>query len=297
MAEFATPRHTPWDGSQPLFRIGLAPLDLNNWIEPDEKLASYLQQKEALIANRRDDVFAAQADTLGAQREVHEMLAAHLLQNIPDFWEPGENGVRVIPAGRTVAPDNAYPLLAAARLVQEDLVLLRKKPDGWSVVAGSVCFPSSWRLKDKFGKPMHQVHGPVPDFGAGSRNAEMIERIFDNMKPEVPVWRLNWSLYPDGELFHGDEDRERRRTGELEDIHLRVEHQTLRKLPVSGDILFTIRIHLDPAKLIERHPDRQRLAAGLLNLVSRLTAEQAHYKGINAIRERLVARLQELASS
>ena len=27
---------------------------------------------------------------------------------------------------------------------------------------------------------------------------------------------------------------------------IRVERQTLRKLPVTGDILFTIRIHLDP---------------------------------------------------
>lgn len=291
-----TPRHTPWDGSQPLFRIGLAPLDLADWIEPDEKLADYLAQKEALIAARREDVFAAQDDTLEAQREVHELLSGHLATVHPQFWQPDDAGIKIIPANRVVSPDPAAPLLAAARLVQEDLVLLRKRPEGWSVVAGCVCFPSSWRLRDKFGKPMHAVHGPVPDFGTGSRNAAMIERIFDNMKPETPVWRLNWSLYPDAELFHGDEDRERRRTGELDEIFLRVEHQTLRKLAQSGDILFTIRIHLDPAKLIERHPERQRLASGLLQLVSQLTPQQAAYKGISAIRERLAERLRRLAA-
>ncbi len=296
MAEFATPRHTPWDGSQPLFRIGLAPLDLANWIEPDEKLADYLGLKQELITHRRADVFAAQDDTLAAQGEVYDLLARHIAARHPQYWQTAGDEIEVVPFGRTIAADAKAPLLAAAQMVQEDLVLLRKTEAGWSVVAGCVCFPSSWRLKDKFGKPMHQVHGPVPDFGTGSRNAEMIERIFDNMKPEVPVWRLNWSLYPDGELFHGDEAREKRRTGNLDDIHLRVEYQTLRKLPASGDILFTIRIHLDPATLIERHPDRQKLASGLLDLISRLTPEQAQYKGINAIRDKLTAQLNRLAS-
>lgn len=291
------PRHTPWDGSQPLFRIGLAPLDLSDWIEVDGRLEQYLDHKEALFASRLGDVFGALAGTREAQQEVHDLLAAHLTASHPKIWQREGDAMRLLPLKRVVRHDSANPLLAASRLVQEDLVLLQKRPDGWTVTAGSVCFPSSWRLRDKLGKPMHAVHGPVPEFGEGSRNAAMIERIFDNMKPDVPVWRLNWSLYPDDALFHGDEVRERRRTAELDETFLRVEYQTLRKLPASGAILFTIRIHVDPASLISRHPERQRLAAGLAGLIRQLSPEQAAYKGIAAIRQRLLERLDALAAT
>jgi hypothetical protein len=290
------PRHTPWDGSQPLFRIGLAPLDLRDWIEPDEKLASYLAEKERLLAARRGDVFAAETGTEDAQREAWSLLTAHLVAVFPQVWQAGPEGVFVQPAGRAVGIDVQAPLISAARLVQEDLVLMRKGAEGWRVAAGCVCFPSSWQLTDKFGKPIARVHAPVPNFGPGSRNAGMIERIFDNLQPSQPVWRLNWSLYPDDRLFHGDVSTTVRRSPELSETFLRVEYQTLRKLEHSGDILFTIRISLDPASLIARHPERARLAAGLRDLIARLTPEELEYKGMTAIRDRLFQQLGALAT-
>ena len=287
------PRHTPWDGSQPLFRIGLAPLDPKDWIEPDEKLANYLAQKEHLLATRRADVFAAEEGTLAAQREVWDLLVRHLPDAVPDIWTREGEGLRA--AGRVVLPDAGAPLVCAAQLVQEDLVLMRRGPDGWRVAAGCVCFPSSWRLREKFGKPLDAVHAPVPGFGPGSRNAGLIARIFDNLQPARPVWRMNWSLYPDDRLFHGDEG-EIERNGELASTFLRVEYQTLRKLEQSGDILFTIRISLDPASVIARHPESARLAAGLRDLITRLDAEELAYKGMTAIRARLLEQLDAITA-
>jgi hypothetical protein len=291
----ALPRHTPWDGSQPLFRIGLAPLDLGDWIQPDEKLAAYLAEKQRLLEQRRGDVFAAEADTLEAQLEVWRLLSAHLAQTHPDIWQLEGNAMRNAPLGRSVALDTGAPLVSASRLVQEDLVLMRKGGEGWRVAAGCVCFPSSWRLREKFGKPLAHVHSPVPNFGPGSRNASMIERIFDNLQPAQPVWRMNWSLYPDETLFHGDEDGEVKRSGELGETFLRTEFQTLRKLEHGGDILFTIRIGLDPASIIKRHPERGRLAAGLRDLILRLDEAELAYKGMTAIRERLLEQLNAIA--
>jgi dimethylamine monooxygenase subunit A len=289
------PRHTPWDGSQPLFRIGLAPLDLADWIQPDQRLAPYLEEKERLLAERHGDVFVAQAGTLDAQLEAWDVLAGHLARAFPDIWRLEGEAVRIAPLGRSVAPDPDAPLVSASRLVQEDLVLMRKGTDGWRIAAGCVCFPSSWQLRQKFGKPLASVHSPVPNFGPGSRNAAMIERIFDNLQPRQPVWRMNWSIYPDDKLFHGDETGEVKRSGALEESFLRVEFQTLRKLERSGDILFTIRIGLDPASIIARHPERKRLAAGLRDLILRLDEAELAYKGMTSIRGQLLAQLDAIS--
>ena len=123
----------------------------------------------------------------------------------------------------------------------------------------------------------------------------MIERIFDNLQAGQPVWRMNWSIYPDDALFHGDEAGEVKRSGALEESFLRVEFQTLRKLERSGDILFTIRIGLDPASIILRHPERARLAAGLRDLILRLDEAELAYKGMTAIRAQLLAQLDAIA--
>jgi hypothetical protein len=289
-------KHTPWDGSHPLFRIGLAPLDLTDWIEPDERLAQYLSEKEALLAGRRDTVLAAEAGTEAAQAEVRDVLADHLTKRFPAIWQREGESIRIVPAGRSVALGEDLPIAAAARLVQEDLVLMRRGPDGWRLSAACLCFPSSWRLADKFGKTLDQVHGPVPEFGPGSRNAMVMARIFDNLQPDQPVWRLNWSLYPDDRLFHGDHSTEARRSGDLFATFLRVEYQTLRKMKASGDILFTIRIHVDPAAAIQRHPERRRLASGLRELILKLDPAQLEYKGLTAVRDRLAGQLEAVAN-
>ena len=286
----------PWDGSQPLFRIGLSPLELRNWIEPDEMLLEQLEEKDRLLADRKSDVFVAEADTLEAQGELHGLLVAHLTSCFPQIWQAQAGAVRNVANGRTVPFDPLAPIIAAARLVQEDLVLMRRGEEGWRLAAGCVCFPSEWVLTEKFGKPLAHIHGPVPNFGPNSRNADMIHRIFDNLKPEQPVWRMNWSLYPDARLFHG-EARVARRSGDLAQTFLRVEYQTLRKLAGSGDIVFGIRIHLDPATLIGRHAEKQRLATGLRKLILQLDGDELAYKGLTEVRSRLIEQLDAIAGA
>lgn len=289
-------RHTPWDGSHPLFRIGLAPLDPATWIEPDRTLAFQLAEKDRLLGERRADVFVEEPDTHAAQCEAQERIVGHATRHFPDIWRLQDGLVQILPAGRTVElKGDEPPLITASRLVQEDLVLMRRGEAGWRLAAACVCFPSSWRLKDKAFRPIAQIHAPVPGFGPGSRNAGLIERIFDALQPAMPVWRMNWSIYPDSRLFHGESTGERATPGDLESRFLRVERQTLTRLPVSGDILFTIRIHLDAAALIAQHPERRRLASGLAAQIRALDAAQLAYKGMTAIGGRLLAGLDALA--
>jgi len=185
---------------------------------------------------------------------------------------------------------------------------MRRGDDGWRLAAGSLCFPSSWVLREKFGKPMSAIHEPVPGFGPGTRNAGLIDRMFDRLQVVQPVERFNWSIQAGDTLYHPLSNVERidRATGRpirFPDVDaaarafIRVERQTLRKLLKSGDILFTIRIHLDPIGLLKSRPDRASLAASFAEQLLALDADQLDYKGLTADRDRLVEALRGIAAA
>ena len=275
---------TPYDGSSEPFTIGLKPLDLADWLDVDATFDAQLAEKRRLYAEIPDKVFVEEPDTRAAQQEVLDLIEAHLAQRAP--------------------ASDAPPLVAVSLLVQEDLILMRKGEGGWRLAAGSLCFPSSWTLSEKFGLPIHEIHRPVPDFGAGSRNNELITRMFDRL--HQPVLRWNWSIQAGGALYHplsnaGREERATTRPSRFGDADvnaaafIRVERQTLRKLPLSGDILFTIRIYLDPLGWIVRHPDHAPIARNFARQLMALDAAQLDYKGLTADRNRLVAALEAIA--
>jgi hypothetical protein len=304
------PTHTPYDGSSKLFQIGLRQLDLANWIEVDESFAFQLAEKRRIHAEHARAVFVAEPGTAGAQAEVLALLKEHLPARFPDRYclTGGILAVAGQPELDLLLASDLPPLHKASLLVQEDLILMRRGDDGWRLAAGALCFPSSWVLTEKFGKAMHVIHEPVPGFGPGTRNAGLIDRMFDRLQIVQPVERFNWSIQSSDALYHplSNDQRIDRATGKpvrFPDIDaaarafIRVERQTLRKLPVSGDILFTIRIHMDPMALLQRRPDRAALAASFAGQVLELDAEQLDYKGMTADRDRLVAMLRALAEA
>ena len=59
---------------------------------------------------------------------------------------------------------------------------MRRGADGSRLAVASLCFPSSWSAAEKFGRPVDEIHGPVPGFGPASRPAGLIARMFDNLR-------------------------------------------------------------------------------------------------------------------
>lgn len=292
------PAHTPYDGSSKPFSIGLRPLEQTRWIEIDGRYGAQMAEKDRLIATVPEKVFAEEADSRSAQTEVLALLRTHLEAALsrlaPDPATRDAATARLAASGQR---GDEPPLLAAARLVQEDLVLMRRGEDGWRLAAAALCFPSSWTLAEKFGRPIHEIHAPVPGFGAGTRMAELIARIFDRLDPALPVERLNWSLQDGDELYRPKPARDAgpvsRFPGDpAASAFIRVERQTLRKLERSGDILFTIRIHLDPLRVLDGEPRRAALAASLARQLESLEPAQLAYKGLAVDRARLAKTLR-----
>jgi hypothetical protein len=305
----ALPTHTPYDGSSKLFSIGLKPLDPADWIEVDDHLLPYLAEKRRLYAEIPERVFVEEDGTRDAQQEVLELLGAHLPERFPDTYRRTAAGVEAVGAESHFTIPSGLgdaPLVAASLLIQEDLILMRRNDSGWRLVAGSLCFPSSWLLVEKFGRPLQEIHAPVPGFGPGTRPAELINRMFDGLQGQA-VERYNWSIQSDNALYHPLSDLQRtdratNRPSRFPDgdvgahAFIRVERQTLRKLPVTCDILFTIRIHLDPLAVLARHPDRAKLAASFAAQLEALDLAQLDYKGLTSDRDRLIAVLNHMAN-
>jgi len=289
--------HAPYNSDKSPFSVGLAPLDPEAWLEVDENLGAYLAEKERLNESNEDAVFRAEAGTEEAQAEVLAMLLDYLPRQFADQYAfDGEtisvavNGVRY-----RVSDWREAPLKLAAKLVQEDLVIMRKGDDGYRLAAAALHFPSSWSLAEKFGQAMPAIHTSVPGFNDG-RMGNVVARLFDNLTVDTPVWRLNWSIYGDGELHH---PRAKSLDARVDDgsahLHIRVERQTLRRLPESGDILFTIRIHVDPIAAFAAHPEGAQLAASLHRQLLALDEAQLAYKGLVKERDRIAAALAALA--
>jgi hypothetical protein len=219
---------------------------------PDGDEARDLALKARLLAERHDEVFAA-LDT----PQVYDGSRATL--------ELVEN------ASGKQADRTLHPLDAAGRLVQEDLCLLVLRDDDAYLDAASLCFPSYWRLSEKLGRPIDAVHGPVPgyDVELAGRVGAFIQRL----KPGRPVWRRNWSIHDDPAYFLPTPHRG---TGAGDDLYLRSERQTLRRLPGTDAVLFTIRTQQVPLSAVIEHSD---LAARMAAVIEGWPPEIVHYKG------------------
>jgi hypothetical protein len=190
-----------------------------------------------------------------------------------------------------------HPLDLAGRLVQEDLCLMRPAGSSHILAAASLCFPTRWRLNEKIGRALDAIHAPVP--GLNERMGGAMARFFHHAKTDRPVWRLGWSLVDSPALFQpgGDGRTERDPTITSENagarVWLRVERQTLRRLAVSGNVLFTIRIHRTPLGLVAA--DRVK-AALLRDALATMPPEIARYKSLPVLGAAVIAYLERQIS-
>lgn len=294
-------RHTPYDGSKQPFSIGLAPVAEADWFDPDPHLVADLDEKDQLFRDCEAGVFRAEPGTEAAQAEVLSLIVAHLTACHPAIYRRIENGLQLLETGRVIALDDGEPpLRTAARLVQDDLVLMRKGEGGYRIAAAALCFPSSWSLAQKFSQPMSEIHAHVPGFAG--RMGQTVDRIFDNLRAGQVIERFNWSIYDDGELHHPEAKQLTPQIGAVDGsllgaLFLRVERQTLRRLPESGDILFCIKIHHDPLSQLRQHAEGRKLAAGLATQLKAMEPAQLAYKGLTGHRDRLAGDLERFAGT
>lgn len=278
--------------------MGLRALEPATWFERGDDFACQLERRRALLDGRHSEVFGALPESLPGQAETLGLVLEHLLQHFPDAYadEDGQVVNRATGERFSHAAFVDRPLELAGRLVQEDLCLMQKGEAGYRLIAAVLCFPSRWRLSDKLGKPLDAIHEPVPGFD--QRLAAPVGRFLARLDARHPVWRVNWSLVDTPELFLLPEHRARLCQLAPEDacerLWLRVERQTLRRLPATGDVLFTIRTHVERLGEVL---DQPASAAALAARIREMPDAIARYKSIAPVRASLLAWLDRRAAA
>lgn len=270
----------PFDADQYRMAMGLRTLEPGQWFAPDAGWPAQVAERTATLRTRKGDVLALMPEARAAAAELYHHLRRHLSGCFPDWFRALGDGIDSQVTGAVLHPvDFDHPLHLLGHLLPDDLCLLTPSAGGWRLTGGVVCFPSHWYLPHKLGKPLPGIHQPVPGYDA--KLGVPVDNFFDRLALGRIAWRANWSLSDDPVLFqpglkaHTPPEIAVTAENAGERLYLRVERQTLFKLPDSGAVLFTIRTHQKSLSALT--PDQQRHFAAILHSVP---DDVAAYKGL-----------------
>lgn len=264
--------------------------------EIDALYPAEMAERRRLLAGRHADVFATTPGAGPACAELLRMLADHLPRRHPSLFRCDGDRLHNALTNETWDLAQTDPLEVAGRLVQEDLCLIDTTGPAPVLAAAVLCFPSRWRLVEKIGRPLLQVHEGVP--GYAERLSGAVDRFMATLKPGRAAERQNWSVIDDGTLF---QQTAKYRSGVNPAVteanapgtlFLRVERQTFLRLPHSGATLFAIRVHSYALARVLAVPGAAKdLAAAVRGLPERMAA----YKSLPTIDGALLACLDAAA--
>jgi len=306
----------PFEAGPYRMAMGLTTAAEAEWFEIDALYPAEMMQRRHLLATIHNQVFAALPSSGAARREALDLVVTGLTRHHPGWFDRSGSKLSNRLTGETwdLSALPLDPLELAGRLVQEDLCIIqsgdvrggdvrngdRGPEDAGKPIftAGVLCFPSRWRLDEKIGRPLADVHGPVPFYA--ERLARPVDRFMAHMKVGPIATRLNWSVLDDPALFQpggkwrsgGTSAVTGTNAGDL--LFLRVERQTLRRLPESGAILFGIRVHNHGLAAVLTTP---AISACFAAAVRALPPEILHYKSVQPFRTALLEWLDARAAA
>jgi hypothetical protein len=223
---------------------GVMPLK-GPWLIIDDAFDQQMAERDRLIASVPERVHALQTRARPAADELYQLVLEQLGQTSGYLVAP-DHVVR--PDGIRVQLDPANPLLVLGRLVQEDLCLMEKIDDEHVLTGAILCFPASWTLFEKLGRPLVGIHQPVADYTQDL--AKRVQRLFNSIRPEQGLWRMNAFVYFDPTL-HQPKPEHAPRTDRSGGDFVRSERQTMLRLPKTDAVLFAIHTYVVAADSID----------------------------------------------
>ncbi|KAA8651732.1 heme-dependent oxidative N-demethylase family protein [Aspergillus tanneri] len=278
-------------GPKYFITMGLRSMKWDEWIELDNHYLRYHADKAQRIKDRGAKCCRTAPEAMDGAIELLEELASYLPERYPSMFCKTPTGLDNLITNEsfniTQRPLPEDPMTTAARLIQDDLALMIEGPDGeYHLLAGSILLAGFWRLEDKFSMCLSDIHtsGDVPGYKEKLEKGMM--NFFRRIRPEDPVLRNNYFIQVDDNLpwssSIGCEDSvevswntaEKNRA--IENHYFRSERQSLRRLPRSGAVVFTIRTYFEPITGIVAEPykGREKYEEVLLEYLDRKHQEQ-----------------------
>ncbi|KAI9710847.1 MAG: hypothetical protein M1828_002019 [Chrysothrix sp. TS-e1954] len=292
-AEFRPYRPFRWPYHQ---TMSLTKLEADWWLEIERDYVARVEQRKQLYEEHKDLVLQYLPGSEYACKELMEHCLQFLCARHPTLFSLNapHNTVftnRIL--GITTDLKAMHPLVVMLENVPEDFAIMQRDPQNGKYYfrAGMICSSLGWSVGSKIGKQLAEVHDPVPDFK--EKMEFSMDRFFAKMPTSKPIQRGSWGLEIDCPLFvpnpptattpNLDNLREIRLPSEelpTSRIHLRVDWQTLRRLPLSGAIVFNFKAVFTP---FERFREEPKIPALCLKAVKEGKPSILDYKGTWAV--------------
>ncbi|KAF9501303.1 hypothetical protein BDN71DRAFT_1439647 [Pleurotus eryngii] len=279
--------------------MALKKMEPDWWIELESTYRERLAQRKALYAEHGKKVLNYLPGSESACTELMHMVIQFICARYPNQFQfdpfSGHFVNKILDA--EVSTKEIAPLVFLLEHVPEDFLLTAEdeKTGLYHMRAGIACSAVGWNVDEKIGKPMHEIHRAVPDY---DKMKLSIDRFFSKMPADKPIQRGSWGLEVGQPLFCQPDDphfafrNTQSASLRVEDIHLRVDWQTLRRLPQSKYIVFNFKALFTPITQFRTEPYIPRLVAKVIREGKRSILD---YKGTDHVEHKALPALDEWA--
>lgn len=206
-----------------LTKPGLETLDCSNLLIFDKTYRERLKIRRSLNQQHPEDVIGITNDSDARIRLAVEELYSYLFQvylpgRYPSIFKTTYGKTDHIARVENLVTGNILPadaesisLHAALKIISENIdedffILLPHEMDGdtsgdvvYVLEAYAACFPSGFQPRDKIGKRLADIHGPVPKYK--EKLQKSMDRFFARLEAGRLVKRVNWAVTVDEELY------------------------------------------------------------------------------------------------
>lgn len=220
---------------------GIERVDCNELLLFDQSYSERLNLRESLLQQNFDDIVGVANESnsriqLAVQELYDYLFQTYLPVRYPSIFKPYKGKGSSPTMVQNVVTGQILPMTMADSMslrvaletitknVDEDFFILLPQKQGKSsedvyvLEAYAACFPSGFKPKEKIGKKLADIHGPVP--GYKEKLQKSMDRYFARLEVGSFVKRVNWSLTVDEELFSNFDKSKPAFEGELEKLSL-----------------------------------------------------------------------------
>jgi hypothetical protein len=173
-----------------------------------------------------------------------------------------------------------YTFTNIATQLQDDLAIQIMDDNKDWLAAAHICFPSGWLPRDKIGKPLQEIHAPIP--GMNLKNSR---KLVETMTQLGPFERFVWGVKFSSDINGHPNRPQAKFDSKNPAIWIKVERQVTVPFPEHNAGLFILR------QFIISEPDIDKPA--LLKSLLDMSEEERKYKNIDYCFDDLVLHLSK----
>ncbi|ODV87036.1 hypothetical protein CANARDRAFT_218995 [[Candida] arabinofermentans NRRL YB-2248] len=236
--------------------MSLCKMDMNYWGVIDHSYVEWQNDRRKIFDNfdaeklKTSPFFKRLEEFNDEFIELMEFVVNHYTNRFPLLFTRNETNPRIIEnklTGELLDMDNDDPLAICVRISMEDFYVVQKNSKGEYMCIGTAVSygGGGFPISPIVGEPMDTIHKPVPYYE--SKLKFSMNKWFDRFvdPAERASWHIGWDeglhctdIYPKSRELNHEELSKFATTIPFEDYKVRLERQTLMKLPKTKAILF-----------------------------------------------------------